>query len=163
MKTVKAQPTVTGSMQVKGTLILKLKKEDGSTVVAKHKNLVMYEGGLRNIAGYIATGQSMAGVSSVGYFALGNDGTPPDEHDTQLIGELRRDPAMVTVQGYPEENKIEVKVEHVLGEVSGTFEEAGLFNSSYNGDMFNRTTFAPFVVTTADTLTTVWVIEVINV
>ncbi len=149
------------NMQIRGTITLEVERLDGSVVRAKQKNLVMYEWGLKKIASLLSgTAQS---ADMITHLAMGNDNTAPAEDQTILIGESIRSACTKTQQSSPNENVVEFKVVHALGAVVGTFEEAGLFDASSGGNMFNRSVFTAFPVTSADTLTVSWIVEVVNV
>lgn len=144
--------------KVIGTLILRNNREDGSVEEVTMKNLVVNYG-LVGLATVIAGGGAFSPMT---HLALGDSNTAAALGDTSLGNELRRDAAVVTQVAFPENNKVQFQVEHVLGAVVGTFKEAGLFDASSAGNMFNRLVFADFVVGSGDTLTETWFIEVRN-
>lgn len=147
-------------MQIKGTVKFIIERGDGSKVEIEQSNLVV-DYGLQTIAALIS-GQAQ-GAGLVTHLALGTGNTVPTTLDAALIAEVRRDAVSAAIQAAPNQNKVEFKVTHALGAVSGTFEEAGLFDAATGGNMFNRTVFNPFPVTVADTLTVIWIVEVRNV
>ena len=153
--------SVKTGMQIKGTIEIRVERPDGSVLKVRQKNLVMYDWGLKKVASLLAG--VAQGANMITHLAMGTDNTPPAEDQSILIGETIRDACVITQQADPEANKVEYKVVHALGAVTGTFEEAGLFDAGTGGNMFNRVIFAPFIVTSADTLTVVWVVEVKNV
>lgn len=144
--------------QVIGTLILNVKRADGSIVERRQLNLVVNYG-LIGLATVIAGGSVFAPMD---HLALGDSSTSPALGDTALGNQLRIDEATVTQLASPEDNKVQFQVEHALGAVVGTFREAGLFDAASSGNMFNRTVFADLTVTSGETLTTTWLVEVRN-
>ena len=141
-----------------GILTLKNKRADGSTEQVTIKNMVVNYG-LVGLATVIAGGGAFNPMT---HLALGDNNTPAALGDTSLGNELRRDTAVVTQLTFPENNKVQFQIEHILGAVVGTFKEAGLFDAAALGNMFNRLVFADFVVGAGDTLTETWLIEVRN-
>lgn len=146
------------AFKVVGTLTLSAKREDGSLSELTIKNMVVNYG-LVGLATVIAGGSAFSPMT---HLALGDSNTAAALGDTSLVSELRRDAAAVTLLAFPENNKVQFQVEHVLGAVVGTFREAGLFDAASVGNMFNRTTFADFVIGASETLTETWLIEVRN-
>ena len=143
---------------IEGNLTISCKRPDGTEIVLKKKNMVV-NWGLVSLATAIATG---AGFAALTHLAMGSSSSAPALGNTTLGTELRRDAAVVTQLSAPENNKVQFQVEHAEGAVVGTFKEAGLFTAATAGNMFNRITFADFVVGSADTLTVTWLIEIRN-
>ena len=146
-------------MNIKGTLKIILDREDGSSLEVVNKSLVM-KPSLVKIAALISGVAQPANM--ITHLALGDGNTAPIEADITLENELRRDPVTILVDPAPNDNKVNFTVSHALGAVTGTFKEAGMFDADTAGTMFNRITFADFVVTVSDTLTVVWIVEVRN-
>jgi len=145
---------------IEGTIKLRNERADGSIVETVQKNLVV-RWGLEQVASLLAGNSMPAGM--ITHLALGDNNTPPIDGDTHLGNELTRAAATITQLSGAESNKIEYRVVYATGAVAGTFKEAGLFDADTIGNMFNRSVFADFPVSVADTLTIIWIVEVKNV
>ncbi len=143
---------------IEGKLTLSCKRADGTEVVMKKKNMVV-NWGLIALATTLVSG---SGMSALTHIAMGSSSSAPALGNTALGTELRRDAAVVTQLPAPENNKVQFQKEHAEGAVVGTFREAGLFTAASGGNMFNRITFADFVVGSSDTLTVTWLVEIRN-
>jgi len=148
-------------MQIKGTVTFEKERNDGTKVTATYKNLAMHAGALVKIAALI--GGTAQPANMITHLAMGTGHTQPTESDTALETESLRSPCVATIGAAPNDNVAEFKVAHAIGTVDGIFEEAGLFDAGTGGSMFNRSVFTPFPVTTADTLTVIWKIEIRNI
>jgi len=146
--------------EIKGAVTLSVERADGSVVSATTKNLAT-DWGLQQIATFIAGGAAPKPLFT--NLAMGDDNTAPAETQTALVHETERHVATVTHLTGTDSHKVEVKVSHALGSITGTFKEAGLFDAGTGGNMFNRSVFADFPVTVSDTLTVIWLIEVKNI
>jgi hypothetical protein len=134
-------------MNVKGTLILTLKKADGN-VETRRKDNIIVNGGFD----FICDAVGLAGRGAVmGYIAVGTGSTAPVATQTALITELARGAA--TYAHTAGTKVMTFSTTFAAGAATGAITEAGVFNSVSGGTMLDRVTFSVINKGADDTLT----------
>lgn len=149
---------VKSGFKVIGTLKIAAKRAGGVEETLTVRNTVV-NWGLVSLASVIAGTQM---PTTLTHIALGDSSTPVQLGDTALGNELNRDLADVQQLAPPSDTTVQFQTSYGIGTITGTFREAGIFDASSAGNMFNRVVFDDFIVGTADELTVTWIIEIRN-
>lgn len=100
-------------------------------------------------------------AQSIGYMAVGTSTTAPATTDTQLGSEQDRNAINNFTTSNLTANPPSWRAEcsWATNEANTTLGEAGMFNSSSGGTMFNRATFSTINKTTSNTLAISWTVS----
>ena len=153
METKKKGEKMKNEIFVKGSLkIIKNGK-----VIEKVENLVV-NFGLSLLAELLA---GTTGLTLPNYIAIGTGGTTPVSIDTSLVSEITaaRAQAQKSIGTGSNANKLTFSKYWAPNSFTGTIQEAGLFDASAFGNMFNRAIFTSVEVTSIDTFAIVWTIS----
>ena len=142
-----------------GILTLTVIHKDGTKDIYRIKNLLTTIG-LSDLAELLANNSIATPYS---YLALGDGSTAPTPTDTALENELLRASATVTHLSAPDDTKVRYQAVWTVGNATGTYREAGIFNADSAGNMFNRATYADVVVGDTDALIANWDIDFQNI
>ena len=139
------------NLHLHGVLTLIHQQADGTIQQQHYDNLIMS-------AGYDFIADSLGNVANrpdvMNYIALGTgiEDTTPEQ--TTLSAELDRNPA--SYQHTPGQVSFSFSAQFPAGDATGAITEAGVFNASKGGIMFDRVTFPVVNKGKDDTLTTVF-------
>lgn len=100
-------------------------------------------------------------AQSIGYMAVGTSTTAPATSDTQLGSEQDRNAIVNFTTSNLTSNPPSWRAEcsWATNEANTTLGEAGMFNSSSGGTMFNRATYSTVNKTTSNTLAISWTVS----
>jgi hypothetical protein len=142
----KAQIKECGKM--KGKFKIAVLKQDGEEIYRETENLIM-NAGLAEVSGLILTD---IGGNAFDYLAIGTSNTAPAAAQTTLGAETYRAAATGTQQTTTVSNDTARLSTSIAITSTETLQEAGVFNSSSNGDMLARSTYSGVSVNSGDTV-----------
>ena len=135
-------------MALKGTMEMVLHREDGSVEVFRKDNIIVSVG-FGFVCDAIGNGASRPGVMD--YIAVGTGTATPTSADTTLGTELNRQAATYTKVT---NQQFTMAATFGPGVATGALTEAGVFNASSGGTMFDHVSFSVINKGANDTLTT---------
>jgi len=141
-------------IQMRGHLEILLNDFQGREIAKRSINNVVVTAGRRWVLQQIAS-SVMSTAQSIGYLAIGTSTTAPATSDSALGNESTRNAVGTFTTSNLTSNppSWRAEVSFATNEGNTTLGEAGMFNSSAAGTMFNRATFATLNKTTSNTLT----------
>ena len=138
-------------MKIKGAITLLLTKASGEVEVV-HKDNIIVGGGFDFVADAIGNSSARPGV--MGWIAVGTGSTAAASTQTALVTELKRNAA---TYGHPAGTKVfTFTASFLAGDATGAITEAGVFNASSSGTMFDRVVFPVVNKGSDDSLTAVF-------
>ena len=145
-------------LQIKGTVTLTV-IGDGYQISHTFSNLIT-SFGLAFLAQMVA---NPAGTTFDSFIAVGTGTTQPTEGDIVLEAELARVSATRKALTGGDSNQVEFQAVFGRGVVVGDVTEAGIFDASAGGNMFNRSVFTAVPVTVDQALLINWRVAFQNV
>jgi len=137
------------NLNLKGSLILTLKKADGTIETRRKDNLILNVG-FDFIADAIGKGSNRP--NAMAYTAVGTGSTAVSASQTGLVNELQRKSA--TYSHTAGTKVFTLSTNFSAGEATGAITEAGICNASTGGVFLDRVTFAVVNKGADDELTT---------
>lgn len=134
-------------LKIHGHMEIKLYKPDG-TVIARRKDNIIVNAGFTFICD--ALGNAGARPAVLSHIAIGTDPTATDVSQTALLAEIFRKAATFSK---PAVNQFQLDVLFSEGEGTGTLREAGVFNASSGGTLFDRVVYSPLIKAADDVIT----------
>lgn len=138
-------------MKIKGAITLMLTKASGEVEVV-HKENIIVTGGFDFVADAIGNSSTRPGV--MGWIALGTGTTAAASSQTALVTELKRNDA--TYAHTAGTKVFTFTASFLAGDATGAITEAGVFNASSSGTMFDRVVFPVVNKGSDDSLTAVF-------
>ena len=142
----------------KGHIKIELFDEEGNLKQMIEKDNTFMAVGDAHVADQL---DATPGEATMGWMAVGSDGTPFTVSSTTLTDEIDRN---ALTAGYPEQqaaaadNDVVYKATWAAGDATGALQEAGIFNSSGAGTMLAASTYEVINKGAADTLTITWTV-----
>ena len=138
-------------MKIKGAITLLLTKASGEVEVV-HKDNIIGGGGFDFVADAIGNASTRPGV--MGWIAVGTGSTAAASTQTALVTELKRNAA--TYAHTAGTKVFTFTASFLAGDATGAITEAGVFNASSSGTMFDRVVFPVVNKGSDDSLTAVF-------
>ncbi len=138
-------------MKIKGAITLFLTKGSGEVEVV-HKDNIIVGGGFDFVADAIGNASTRPGV--MGWIAVGTGSTAAASTQTALVTELKRNAA--TYAHTAGTKVFTFTASFLAGDATGAITEAGVFNASSSGTMFDRVVFPVVNKGSDDSLTAVF-------
>ena len=138
-------------MKIKGAITLLLTKASGEVEVV-HKDNIIVGGGFDFVADAIGNASTRPGV--MGWIAVGTGSTAAASTQTALVTELKRNAA--TYAHTAGTKVFTLTASFLAGDATGAITEAGVFNASSSGTMFDRVVFPVVNKGSDDSLTAVF-------
>jgi len=138
-------------MKIKGAITLLLTKASGEVEVV-HKDNIIVGGGFDFVADAIGNSSARPGV--MGWIAVGTGSTAAASTQTALVTELKRNAA--TYAHTAGTKVFTFTASFLAGDATGAITEAGVFNASSSGTMFDRVVFPVVNKGSDDSLTAVF-------
>ena len=138
-------------MKIKGAITLLLTKASGEVEVV-HKDNIIVGGGFDFVADAIGNASTRPGV--MGWIAVGTGSTAAASTQTALVTELKRNAA--TYAHTAGTKVFTFTASFLAGDATGAITEAGVFNASSSGTMFDRVVFPVVNKGSDDSLTAVF-------
>ena len=137
----------TVKMGIRGEVELVLEREDGTKVTVKQPNLIT-NAGFDLLCDVLGNNSQPSDLTHIG---IGSDSTAPAASNTRLgVQSVRRAATYAHTNGT---KVMTLSMTVPAGTATGTIREAGCFNASTGGVMFNRTVFSDIVKGAQDSLT----------
>lgn len=142
----------------KGRLHIELFSSDGKLKEERNIDNLMTNVGEAHIADQLA---SAPDESAMSHMAVGTGTTAPTSANTALEFQIDRNALTSRTQGAGgDDNDIIYVGDWAAGDGTGAITEAGIFNSSTNGTMLARATFAAINKGASDTLKITWTVTI---
>lgn len=138
-------------MKIKGAITLLLTKASGEVEVV-HKDNIIVGGGFDFVADAIGNASTRPGV--MGWIAVGTGSSAAASTQTALVTELKRNAA--TYAHTAGTKVFTFTASFLAGDATGAITEAGVFNASSSGTMFDRVVFPVVNKGSDDSLTAVF-------
>ena len=138
-------------MKIKGAITLLLTKASGEVEVV-HKDNIIVGGGFDFVADAIGNSSTRPGV--MGWIAVGTGSSAAASTQTALVTELKRNAA--TYAHTAGTKVFTFTASFLAGDATGAITEAGVFNASSSGTMFDRVVFPVVNKGSDDSLTAVF-------
>ena len=144
------------AIRLRGSLELRLVREDGGVEVTTIENLVT------TVGKHVIAGRMLAAPPDPGpsHIAVGTNGTLPAITDVALGSESSRASAAPGPHGRRRCGPDGGGFNFLAGDASGALVEAGMFNAAAAGSLIARTTFAVINKGPNDTLQVTWTLTV---
>ncbi|MFA6048272.1 MAG: hypothetical protein WC737_05705 [Parcubacteria group bacterium] len=142
----------------KGRLLIQLFGKDGKLKDERVISNLMTNAGEAHIADQLASSQDESAMS---HMAIGTGTTAPTSANTALEFQIDRNALTSRTQGAGgDDNDIIYVGDWAAADGTGAITEAGVFNSSANGTMLCRSTFAAINKGASDTLKITWTVTI---
>jgi hypothetical protein len=136
LKKFAAQHGVRERAGFKGSMVAELRRADGTVEIVRKDNLIV-DAGFELVCDSLGATSGRPAILS--HIAVGTGSTSPASGQTALVTELNRQAATYTKLNA---KQFKMVASFVAGTGTGAITEAGVFNASSSGTMFDRVTFS---------------------